>query len=122
MKILDSNNEFSGAIISLDVTFNWYDRSNNNIQITDGYVYYRNNISGSTSDIRRISLADGNAEENLFTNVNGNWEVLSFIVSGDYLYYSSYRGTAINNGRITLSTKENTPLSDTFKLTALTAY
>ncbi len=122
MKILDSNHEFSGAIISLDVTFNWYDRSNNNIQITDGYVYYRNNISGSTSDIRRISLADGNAEENLFTNVNGNWEVLSFIVSGDYLYYSSYRGTAINNGRITLSTKENTPLSDTFKLTALTAY
>ncbi|MBQ9205411.1 MAG: hypothetical protein IJ158_01700 [Treponema sp.] len=124
MKILDSNHEFSGDIIGLDISddFSKGNFDSNSQQIADGYVYYRNNISGSSYDIRRIPLEEAGVEENLFTNVSGNWEVLSFTVGGDYLYYSSYRGTAINNGRITITTKENTPLDSTFKLTSLTAY
>lgn len=122
MKILDSNHDFSGDIITLDISFDLNDMYNDRIQIVDGYVYYRNNTSDSYYDIRRIPLEEAGIEENLFTSVSGKWEILSFTVGGEYLYYSSYRGTAINNGRITLSTKENTALDSTFKLTSLTTY
>jgi len=126
LKILDTSHEYSGEIITInfetDSTSEKSSYSSISMKIADGYAYYCKQLDNvGYQDIHRIPIRGG-VEENLFTNVSGNWEVLSFTVGGDYLYYSSYRGTAINNGRITITTKENTPLDSTFKLTSLTAY
>ena len=124
LKILDKNHNYSGEIIELNIqiagdSYNFF----NSAKIKDGYLYYIHltDRQSGYSDIRRISI-QGGTEENIFANVSGQWEVLSFAIGGEFLYYSSYRGTNINNGRIALATKANAPLDNTFKLSSIAEY
>ena len=92
----------------------------------NGSLYMKYALLNSNGDetgyhqIYKVDFSDS-SYKNLFDNVPNRerFEVVSFSVGADRLYYSAVRGTAVENGVVKISTNEYNPLEITKKLSAI---
>ncbi|MCR5124509.1 MAG: hypothetical protein K6B43_04865 [Treponema sp.] len=95
-------------------------------QPAENGLYFKNAIltaKKEESGKHNIQYYDvlNNTCTNLFDNVENkdSWEVISFSVGGDYLYYSAVSGFDVTAGKINVQSKEVTTLSSSQKLTKI---